>query len=74
MYVMILFAIVMTGDMEQPIAPITRSEIGYYGSRETCEADVNKQGMKFLSGLGKLEVGLFASKCVMVKGPEGTPA
>lgn len=74
MYVMILFAIVMTGDVEQPVAPITRSEIGYYGSREVCEADVKAQGTKFLAGLGKLEVGMFASKCVLVKGPEGTPA
>lgn len=74
MYVMILFAIVLTGQVEQPIAPITRSEIGYYGSREACEADVKSQGNKFLSGLGKLEVAMFASKCVLVKGPEGTPA
>lgn len=74
MYVMILFAIVMTGQPEQPIAPITRSEIGYYNSREMCEADVKSQGMKFLAGLKGIEVSLMASKCVLVKGPEGTPA
>lgn len=74
MYIMILFAVVMTGQPEQPVAPITRGEVGYYGSREMCEADVKAQGTKFLAGLGKLEVAMFASKCVMVKGPEGTPA
>lgn len=74
MYIMILFAIVSTGDLDQAFVPITRSEVGYYMSREACEADVKSQGTKFLGGLNKLEVAMFASKCVMVKGPEGTPA
>lgn len=74
MYVLVIFAVVMTGQPEQPVAPITRGEVGYYNSREMCEADVNKQGMNFLAKIGKLEVALMASKCVLVKGPEGTPA
>lgn len=74
MYVLVIFAVVMTGQPEQPVAPITRSEVGYYSSRDMCEADVKSQGMKFLAGLSGLNIALFASKCVMVKGPEGTPA
>lgn len=74
MYVLVVFAVVMTGDAQEPFIPVTRNPIGYYQSEEACKSDINRQGAIFLAEFGGLEIGLSAAKCVEVKGLEGTPA
>lgn len=74
MYVMILFALVLTGQPAKPILPVTRPDIGYYISEEVCQADMKKQITQFASGLPQDT--LIASKCVKIVGPVevGEPA
>lgn len=67
MYVMILFALVLTGEPARPILPVTRPDVGYYINDELCQADMKKQVTQFASGLPKDT--LIASKCVKIIGP-----
>lgn len=74
MYVMMLFALVLTGDPAKPMLPVTRPDIGYYLNEETCQADLKKQVTQFASGLPK--DAYIATKCVKISGPVevGEPA
>ena len=75
MYVLILFAVVMTGPPEESAIPITPSTVGYYQTIEACEADTKRKGSRFIFDLQDMgvNIAMFASKCVEVKGLEGTP-
>lgn len=70
MYVMILFALVLTGEPERPMLPITRPDIGYYINEEMCKADLRKQVTEFATNLP--EGTYIASKCVKIVGPVET--
>lgn len=74
MYVMILFALVLTGQPAKPILPVTRPDIGYYANEELCQADMKAQVTVFASGLP--DNTFIATKCVKINGPvvTGNPA
>lgn len=74
MYVMMLFALVLTGEPAKPILPITRPEVGYYINESLCKADLKKQVTQFASSLP--ESSYISSKCVKITGPveTGEPA
>lgn len=73
MYALILFAVMMTGDPKDPVVALTRDKVDYYLTKESCELNAKREGMTFLAGLPN-DVAMFASKCVEIKGPVGTPA
>jgi hypothetical protein len=73
MWVMILFAVFLTGAKSEPIVAITRPQIGYYPSEQSCLADREKQVSAFLSGMTE-EPYDIAGKCVKITGPEGKEA
>lgn len=74
MYVMILFALVLTGEPAKPMMPVTRPDIGYYLNEDLCEADMKNQLKVFASGLP--DNTFIATKCVKISGPViiGEPA
>jgi hypothetical protein len=70
MWVLVFFAMFVTGEKENPIVAITRPEIGYYISQESCELDRQKQAKAFLSEMPVEPVDLVG-RCVKITGPEG---
>lgn len=70
MYVLVLFAVMMTQD--GPV-PVTRPSIEYYKT----EAECKKLGVQHLKDFMKMfenEPPMFAAKCVEVTHEEGDPA
>lgn len=70
MWVFIIFALVPSGDIENPIQPLTRAKVFHYTTEQACNAGAKIEAKKWLEGL-PIEPMLLASKCVQVVGPAG---
>lgn len=67
MWVLIVFALIPTGNAEHPLQPLTRAQVVSYTSKEACNADAGKEAKKWVEGL-PVEPLLIAGKCVEITG------
>jgi hypothetical protein len=73
MYVLVLVAVIATGDKNNPVWPMTPPTTHTYQTLEACKLDAEVQVYQYWASIDEKLMGI-GGKCVEVLGPAGDPS